>query len=55
MLAPELLKILVCPLCHGELRVSEQHDNLTCRACKLRFPVREGIPVMLADQAEQVE
>ncbi len=55
-LAPELLEILVCPACHGELDLVQndlQDQGLHCRACKLRYPVRDGIPVMLVSEAEQ--
>jgi len=50
-LAPELLAILVCPKCRGELEYREKESELVCRACRLRYPVRDGIPVMLIDEA----
>jgi uncharacterized protein len=50
-LAPELLAILVCPRCKGELEYREQEPSLVCRACALRYPVRDDIPIMLMDEA----
>jgi uncharacterized protein YbaR (Trm112 family) len=45
----ELLEILVCPACHGA--VEERGDALVCTACGLHYPVRDGIPYMLEDEA----
>lgn len=50
-LAPELLEILVCPKCKGELEYREREAVLVCAACRLRYPVRDDIPVMLIDEA----
>jgi uncharacterized protein YbaR (Trm112 family) len=47
---PQLLDLLVCPQCHGELRREE--EGLACPACALVYPVEDGIPVMLVDQAK---
>ena len=47
----ELLAILVCPECHSALR--EEGDELVCTGCGLRYPVRDGIPVMLAEEARR--
>lgn len=49
--APQLLKILVCPKCKGDLRYHEQDQVLDCPACRLKYPVRDEIPIMLIDQA----
>lgn len=46
----ELLEILACPVDHSALR--EEADQLVCRDCGRRYPVRDGIPVMLVDEAE---
>ena len=51
MLAQKLLDILVCPKCKGKLAYREQEGSLDCGACKLRYAVRDGIPVMLIDEA----
>jgi uncharacterized protein YbaR (Trm112 family) len=50
-LAPQLLEILVCPKCKGELEYREQEAALLCHACRLRYAVREDIPIMLIDEA----
>jgi len=50
-LSKELLDILVCPRCKGELRYDEQESALDCPACRLRYPVRDDIPIMLVDEA----
>lgn len=55
-LAPELLEILTCPNCHGSLAVDHERDELICLAaadCGLAYPVRQGIPVLLIDEARR--
>ncbi len=54
-LAPELLEILACPNCHGALAVDHDRDELVCTApdCGLAYPVRDGIPVLLIDEARR--
>jgi uncharacterized protein YbaR (Trm112 family) len=54
MLSTDLLDILVCPACKGELLAEEGAQRLCCLQCGLAYPVREGIPVMLADEAERI-
>lgn len=51
MLSADLLDILVCPACHGELLADEGAQRLCCLSCSLAYPVRDGIPVMLLDEA----
>ena len=51
MLDPELLAILVCPKCKGALEYREAESALLCHACRLRYPVRDDIPIMLLDEA----
>ena len=53
-LAPELLQILVCPKCKGELehRTAAAVESLVCHACRLVYPVEDGIPIMLIDEAK---
>ena len=46
-----LLEILVCPLCKGPLQYDKPAQELVCKADRLAFPIREGIPVMLEHQA----
>ena len=50
-LAPQLLAILVCPKCRGALQYRESEAALDCDRCKLRYAVRDDIPVMLIDEA----
>ncbi|MBS0388676.1 MAG: tetraacyldisaccharide 4'-kinase, partial [Proteobacteria bacterium] len=52
-----LLDILACPLCKGPLRLADDTGgkSLVCRADRLAFPVRDGIPVMLEEAARQLE
>ena len=47
-----LLEILVCPKCRGDLEYRERESELVCQACRLRYEVREGIPIMLIDEAK---
>ncbi len=62
--APELLAIIVCPACHGELVLADggepgqsgqseklSESELVCQGCGLAYPVRDGIPVLLVDEA----
>jgi uncharacterized protein len=51
MLDPQLLQILVCPKCKGDLEYRETENELVCATCKLRYEVRDGIPIMLIDEA----
>lgn len=50
-LEPWLLEILVCPACRATLRVDEAASTLGCTGCGLVYPVRDGIPVLLVDEA----
>jgi uncharacterized protein YbaR (Trm112 family) len=47
----ELLEILACPKCKGDIVVAEQEDGLICKSCMLVYPIRDDIPVMLIDEA----
>lgn len=50
-LDPDLLALVVCPACHGGLAPDEAAAELACEACGRAYPVREGIPVLLVDEA----
>lgn len=50
-LPAELLEILVCPKCKGDLEYREEPEVLICHACRLVYRVEEDIPVMLIDEA----
>ncbi len=50
----ELLEILVCPKCKGDLEYTKEGDReaLLCHACRLRYAIEDDIPIMLVDEAE---
>ena len=47
----ELLDILACPKCKGDIKLNEKGDGLICSACRLLYPIKEDIPIMLIDEA----
>ena len=47
----DLLDILACPKCKGTLSLQPKEDGLACTRCKVVYPVKDGIPIMLVDQA----
>ena len=51
---PKLLEILVCPICKGPLLYRRAADELVCKADRLGFPVKDGIPVMLEEDARKL-
>lgn len=55
MISQELLDILACPKCKGEVRLTEKKDGLVCENCKLLYEIREDIPIMLIDEARKIE
>lgn len=50
-ISTKLLEILVCPKCKGALEYREREQALLCNTCRLRYPVRDDIPIMLLDEA----
>ena len=50
----KLLDILACPLCKGPLVYKKAEAELLCKPCRLGFPIKDGIPVMLEDEARKV-
>ena len=50
-----LLDILVCPICKANLEYRKANAELICKPCKLAFPVRDDIPIMLEDEARQLK
>ena len=48
---PKLLEILVCPVCKGPLEWKKSAHELVCKACRLAYPIRDDIPVMLPEEA----
>ena len=52
---PKLLEILVCPLTKGPLEYDAQKQELVSRSAKLAYPIRDGIPIMLPEEARKLE
>lgn len=52
---PKMLELLVCPVTGGSLRYDEMHQELISEKAQLAFPIRDGIPIMLASEARQLE
>ncbi len=52
---PKLLEILVCPLTKGPLRYDAQAQELISDQAGLAYPIRDGIPIMLADEARRID
>jgi uncharacterized protein YbaR (Trm112 family) len=53
-ISSDLLEILACPQCKGEVELTAAGDGLDCAACGLRYPIRDDIPVMLIDEATKI-
>ncbi len=51
---PKLLDVLVCPLCKGPLQYRKAENELICKPCRLAYPIRDDIPVMLEDEARKL-
>ncbi len=48
----ELLEILACPKCKGDIYLNEKKDGLICNACRLVYEIRDDIPIMLIEEAK---
>lgn len=48
----ELLEILACPKCKGDIHLNNTGDGLICDKCRLIYEIRDGIPIMLIDEAK---
>lgn len=55
LLSSSLLEILVCPKCKNPVVPTQEGGFLICTHCQLHYPVRDGIPVMMLDEAEPIE
>lgn len=53
MLKKELLDILACPACKGELTYDEENQKLICNSCRLKYRIEDDIPIMLIEEAEK--
>lgn len=50
-ISKDLLKIIACPKCKGDIYLTQEEDGLICDACKLKYPIKDDIPIMLIDEA----
>ncbi|MGB9597333.1 MAG: Trm112 family protein [Candidatus Poribacteria bacterium] len=52
MINKELLEILVCPADKGDIIYDEENEKLICKKCGRKYPIKDGIPIMLIEKAE---
>jgi uncharacterized protein YbaR (Trm112 family) len=52
---PRLLEILVCPVTHGPLAYDRAHGELVSKSARLAYPVRDGVPIMLPEEARPLD
>lgn len=53
-ISKELLEILACPKCKGEVHLNDTGDGLICERCKLLYEIKDDIPIMLIDEAKKL-
>jgi len=53
MISEELFKILACPKCKGDLEYDRENDKLICNNCRLKYEIKDDVPIMLIDEAEE--
>ncbi len=51
----KLLEILACPKCKGDIRLKDDQSGLICDQCKLLYPIKDEIPIMLIDEAIKID
>lgn len=54
-ISKELLEILACPKCKGAIYLAEDASGLICKRCRLKYPIKDNIPVMLIEEAVKLE
>jgi uncharacterized protein YbaR (Trm112 family) len=54
-ISKELLEILACPKCKGDIRLNEAGDGLICEKCRLVYEIKDDIPIMLIDEAKPLK
>ena len=54
-IAKELLKLLVCPVCRGQLELTAASDGIDCPKCAVRYPIRDDIAMLVAEEARRIE
>lgn len=55
MISKDLLEILVCPKCKGEIHLNENNDGLICEQCHLLYEIRDDIPIMIIEEAKKLD
>lgn len=55
MISKDLLDILVCPKCKGEIQLTENNDGLICEKCRLLYEIRDDIPIMIIEEARSLD
>ena len=53
MLDAKLLEVLACPKCKGDLEYDTNNEKLICHNCRLKYDIKDDIPIMLIDEAEE--
>lgn len=54
-ISKELLDILACPKCRGDIHLNKQENGLICDQCRVVYEIRDGIPIMLIDEAKPID
>ena len=54
-ISEELLDIIACPKCKGDIHLNESENGLICEKCRLLYEIRDDIPIMLIDEARSIE
>ncbi|RLB09662.1 MAG: Trm112 family protein [Deltaproteobacteria bacterium] len=54
-ISEELLKILACPKCKNDITFDSAKDRLICKNCKVYYEIKDGIPIMLVEEAKPIE
>jgi uncharacterized protein YbaR (Trm112 family) len=54
-ISKELLDIMACPKCKGDIELDESRNGLVCNNCKLMYHIKDDIPVMLIEEAEKLD
>ncbi len=54
-LSKELLDILACPKCKGDVYLNKEGDGIICDACRFMYEIKDDIPIMLIDEAKKIE
>ena len=51
----DILEILACPKCKGDVKLTDSGDGLVCNKCKLVYEIKDDIPIMLIDEAKKLD